>query len=328
MLCCDTLRWLASGSVPLFLIAGWLSIPQLALVVFVEGTANVFFSVAQLSALPHVVTQEQVALAYGLDQTAESMATLLGPGLSGFIIGVARTKIFGASFAYLVDSISYLVSVISLLFIRVQFQTERIIKQKSHLWTDIRQGMSFLWQQQLLRALALLTMAVNFFQAATPLALIVLMQNQLNLSVSSIGLVFSAGGIGGLVGGLIAPWIKQWLRLGHILLGSIIIWALAAVLLAVGTNVPMFMGSMLLIYLTWPVYAVAVVSYRLSIVPDELQGRINSSFRMLTYGCESLGPAVGGLFLTLLAPRAELATVAAGLGGCFVVAACTSLRKA
>ena len=52
MIGCDLVRWLALGSVPLAFALGHLTLIHLYLVAFVEGTAYVFFSLAQIAALP------------------------------------------------------------------------------------------------------------------------------------------------------------------------------------------------------------------------------------------------------------------------------------
>src|SRR6266567_2223413 len=49
------------------------------------------FSLAQISALPRVVSPTHLPRAYALDTTTEYVGSLLGPGLGGFIISLART---------------------------------------------------------------------------------------------------------------------------------------------------------------------------------------------------------------------------------------------
>ena len=51
----DLIRWLALGSVPLAFSIGHLTLIHLYIVAFLEGTAYVFFSIAQIAALPQVV---------------------------------------------------------------------------------------------------------------------------------------------------------------------------------------------------------------------------------------------------------------------------------
>ena len=52
--------------------------------------------------------------------------------------------------------------------------------------------------------------------------------------------------------------------------------------------------------MTAPIYSVASVTYRLTLIPDELQGRVNSSFRLVAFGFQPLGSAVGGILLERL----------------------------
>ncbi|HEU5367515.1 MAG TPA: MFS transporter, partial [Ktedonobacterales bacterium] len=170
MICCDVARWLALGSVPLVFALGHLTLAQLFLVAFAEGTAYVVFSLAQLSALPQVVAPAHLARAYSLDNANEYAGALLGPALGAFIIGLAPFIEAGTMLAYLTDSISYLASVISLRFIRVSFQQARVAASGRSLRAEIAEGLRFLWGQRLLRLMVVLTTVINFLQSPITLA--------------------------------------------------------------------------------------------------------------------------------------------------------------
>lgn len=328
MIFCDIVRWMALGSVPLAYALGHLTVFQLFLVALFEGTAYVLFSLAQISALPLLVEPAHLPRAYALDTTAEYISTLLGPTLSAFLIGQASSMVSGALLAYFVDSCSYLVSIISLLCVRPSFQQERLASSVSRrLLREIAEGLCFLWSQRNLRSLAVLTAFSNFLQAPVDLALIVLAQSRLHLGVQSIGLILSAGGVGGLVGGICAPWLRERLRCGRILLLSLGAWTGAALLLAFALWPPLLLLGRLLFSLTWPAYGVAVVSYRLLITPDKLQGRVNSAFRNLSYGSEPLGSALGGLLLVSLGDRAVFGLMAAGFLACICFTFRAGLRS-
>lgn len=328
MIFCDLVRWLALGSVPLAFALGHLTLVHLFLVAMIEGTAYVLFSLAQISALPRVVEPAHLPRAYALDTTTEYMGTLFGPSLSAFIIGLAPVVALGAVLCYLVDSCSYIVSALSLLFVRASFQVERIRDSAPRrLYREISEGLRFLWQQRALRSMALLTACINFLQSPGDLALIVLAQNRLHLSVQFIGLILSVGGVGGILGGLFAPWLRERLRCGPTLLISIVIWTCAALLLAFAPWPLLLLVGKFLLSFTWPAYGVAVVSYRLLLTPDELQGRVNSAFRNLSYGSEPLGSALGGLLLVLLGAQMLFGIMAVGFVGCLFFALWSGLRK-
>ncbi len=328
MIRCEIVRWLALGSVPLAFVVGHLSLGQLYIVAFVEGTAYVFFSLAQLSALPRVVHATHLPQAYALSEMTESSGSLIGPALGGFIIGLARTTIAGAMLAYLADSVSYLASVLSLRFIRTPFQAERALITERNLGKEIAEGLRFLWTQRRLRIMVLLTMGINFLQSSILLDLTVLARGTLHIDVPTLGLIVSAGGVGGLLGGFVGPWLKAHLRFGQVIIGSVLAWTLAALLMALAPSAPLLFLGKALMSVVWPIYSVVLVSYRLSLVPDNLQGRLNSAFRFLSYGIEPLGAAAGGMLLAFIGPRPVFWLITAGLALCTVAVSCTEIRNA
>jgi predicted MFS family arabinose efflux permease len=330
MIYCDLIRWLALGSVPLAFVLGDLTLLQLYSVAFLEGTGYVFFSLAQISALPQVASPEKLPQAYALNTTTEYIGTLLGPTLGGFIIGLAPVVALGAGLAYLADCISYLVSLLSLLFIRTSFQMQRAtpVPEKVALHKEIAEGLRFLWQQPLLRIMVVLTMTVNFLLSPVTLAIIVLAQRTLHIHVQTLGIILGAGGVGGVLGGIIAPWIRTRVRFGYACIGSVFVWGGATLITAL-TSSPVFLAiGVGLSSLLWPIYGVILVTYRLSLTPDHLQGRVNSAFRFLSFGIEPLGAALGGFLVLPLGPRNVLILIATWLVLSSIIAGFTPLRKA
>jgi predicted MFS family arabinose efflux permease len=69
------------------------------------------------------------------------------------------------------------------------------------------------------------------------------------------------------------------------------------------------------------------VSYRLGVIPDALQGRVNSSYRLFSYFGVTLGTAVGGVLLDRFGPRPVLALLAAGIALIAAGTAASPLRR-
>lgn len=328
MIVCDLVRFLALGSVPLAYLFGHLGLPLLYAVTVVQGTAFVFFNVAEISALPHIVTEAQLAQATALDSTAGSAASLLGPGLAGIIIGTARTTAAGAALAYGVDALTYLASLVSLGFIRTPFQAKHAPRPQSELRREIMEGLRFLWSEPHTRALALLTTALALLYAPVPLAMIVMAKGQMHASSRTIGFVFSVAAVGGLLGSALAPWFKANLRLGQVMVGCVTLQALLTPTLALAASPWMLALGWGVLFLSDPIFYASSITYRLSVTPDELQGRVQSVFRLLAYGAEPLGTATGGLLLGLVGPRLEIWGVAVGVAICAVSVSASGRRRA
>jgi len=331
MALCDLARCVAFGSVPLAVALGRLTLPQLYLVAFVDGTSFVLFNAAQVAALPQVVQRGHLSRAAAWSETAGTAATLVGPGLSGAIIGLARTTVIGAALAYLLDSLSYLVSALSLTLIRTPFQAARDGEAgnaaRRSLRAEIGEGVRFLWGHPQLRLIAVLSTAITLWERPLYLAIILLAGRELHAGAPPIGLIVSAAGLGGLAGALLAPRLASHLRIGHALIGLVAVKALALPLVALATSPAMLAVGAAIVVATGPVYNVTQLPYRLALIPDHLQGRVNSVFRLLSYGGVSLGTGVGGLLLDSIGPRVECWLMAGGLGLAALTASATALRR-
>lgn len=319
LIVCDLVRFTLLGSIPLAYILGMLHLPQLLFVVFVVGICTVLFEVAELAALPQVVHSTQLARARSVSEGINATAKVIGPSMGGFLISLRislrQTTVSGAVLAYLVDSLSYWLSACALLRVRRPLQHPQT-KTQPALRSALREGLRFLWHHPTLRALMIVTTIVNFLQAPLSLCVILVAQQRLDLSPAQIGLIFGAAGGAAVLSSLLAAWVYRPDRLRPIMLGSLVVWVLSALTLALATNSLTLTLGWALTQLVWPVYAVAVVSYRLAETPDQLQGRVISAFRALSYGAESVGLALGGLSIAVVGPSVMFGIIGIGLLPC------------
>lgn len=314
MVICDSGRALAFASVPLAMALNMTSTLQLAFVACVEGCLFSFFNVADTAALPRVVSREYLPLAVSQTQATESGANLVGPTLAGFLYGI------GHAVPFLFDAVSYLVSVISLMLVRGDFGPESQ-PPPLNLRREIAEGLSWLWKQHVMRAMAFLTGTLMTFSFGYPLFLIVRAQS-MHATAPVIGLVFASGGIGGIVGALlVAPLLRRF-GVGHILIVVAAIWVLTWPPYALAPNIATLAAANIAGWLVVPIFMGTQYSYRLTVIPDQLQGRVNSVFKLLAFGGEPFGLALaGGLIQTfgastaiwiITVPQAAI-VVAAGL---------------
>ena len=170
-----------------------------------------------------------------------------------------------------------------------------------HLLDDIGEGLRWLWHHPLLRFLALLTGGITAPVVGYALIIIVLAQSQ-HASAFAIGLIFACSGIGSILGALAAPLLQKRFRFGPLLIGSTWIWALTWLLFAIAPN-PFVLGLVTaLSFIIVPIYTVIQYSYRLAQIPDKLQGRVNSVFRLIAFGSQPIGMALTGLLIQAIGP--------------------------
>ncbi|MBO0791875.1 MAG: MFS transporter [Ktedonobacteraceae bacterium] len=289
MIFCNLGRGLCVASVPLALWLGHVTLVQLYLVSLLEGILFVFFDLAEVSSLPQVVSKQQLPAASAQNIAGLNLATLLGSPLGGWLYGVGRL------FPFLADALSYLCSVLSLLFIRTPFQQERTIPAHA-LSTEVKEGLKWLWEQRLVRSLALLLFGCNLMTEGLPLIAIVLGQ-RLHASAVDLGLLFSGTGLAGVLGALAAPLLRRRWSFFAIVISTLWAEALLPLALILAPNVLLLGIVFALFFFLFPIFDVLQRSQRMALLPDTLQGRVNSVYRLFGLGSRPVSMALTGLLL-------------------------------
>jgi MFS family permease len=294
MILCDAGRTLALGSVPIAFALGHLTALHLYLVTFIEGSLFIFFGLAEAAALPRVVSQEQISAATAQNELIYSVSDLLGPSLSGVLFTI------GNAMPFLADAVSYAASVFSLLFIKTAFQAKRAAAPRK-LRIEILEGMKWLWHHTVIRFLAVLVAGLNLCSAGYVLIVLVLTQ-ELHVSKFATGLIFASGGISSIVGALMVGPLARRFSVGGLMITTSWLWALTWLLFAFAPNPLVLAAAMAAALLVVPIHASVQYGYRLASIPDELQGRVNSVYRLILFGSQSAGLLLTGVLLQDIGP--------------------------
>ena len=279
------------------------SIWALYVVALMVGVAETLYDTSAQSIMPQVVHRDQLSRANGRLYAVELTANqFIGPPLGGLLVAI------GVVAGLAVPAALWLAAVGGLLLIPGAFRTER--EQKTTLRFDIREGLRFLWNQKILRTLAVMTGVFNFASSAA-FAVLVLFAvgpaSEMELSEVGFGLLLTTSALGAFVGSFISEWVEA--RLGRSKSLTLTVFGVALFLGAPAlTDNPyvlgpiLFVGGVLIV-----LWNVITVSLRQRITPNRLLGRINSAYRLLAWGTMPLGAAAGGLLAQWLGLQAMFA---------------------
>jgi MFS family permease len=306
MILCDLGRALLFASIPVAMALNALTIWQLYANAFLEGTLFVFFSIAEVAALPRVVPREQLPQAAAQNQATFPVAGILGPSIGTFLY-----QAVGRMAPFIADAISYAASVVALSLIKSDFQRERAPQEGRSLRREIAEGVRWLWAQPVIRFIAFAGAGLNMLLAPFNLMLILLAKN-LGTPEGSIGLIFSLGSIGGIIGSLVAAPLQKRFSVGQIIIGTLWIVALAFPLYLLAPNFLALSLVSAVIFTVFPALNVTTFSYRAALIPDELQGRVNSAFRTIAWGAQPVGAFLGGQLIERLGVLPSVLVLFAG----------------
>jgi MFS family permease len=292
MIVADAGRAIALASIPLAFLLNALTLAQLFVIALCMGIGNVLFDIAYLAYLPSLVGQADILEGNNKLNTSFSIALLAGPGLGGVLV-----QAIGAARTIGINALSYVVSVLTLLWIREPEPHPRKGGEQSSVMTELREGIGVVFRHPLLRSLlAMMTSLSVAEQLAIPLYL-VFFYRQLHLTPAEAGLIFASFGLGALVGSLLASRAVATLGLGRAMLvgatGSPVGLALVPLALLL-PPVPWLFFTNFVAAVAITVMDLQQVSLRQSLTPSHLQGRMNATYRTVFWGVWPLANFAGG----------------------------------
>lgn len=300
MLVCQVARALAVLSLALAVSGGRIWFPLILAVFFLDVTGAIFFSVAERSALPQIVPADQVRSAVSQNQAREYGAGLIGRPLGGFLFSISR------SIPFFVDSCSYLFSIASLTLIRRDFQGLREREQPRNLRSDIREGLGWLWRQRFLRTISLLVTASDLNVNALYIVVIVIAQAE-GASSMMIGVIVAFIGVGGIIGAVLAPWTSRHASARAAIGTTLSAMTLLLPILLIVRHTPLALGLVYgAMFVAYPTWSAVHWAYFAALVPDHLQGRVQSIAILLSLGPVPFGVLLVGLSLEWIGSAATV----------------------
>ncbi|GHD49089.1 MFS transporter [Streptomyces mirabilis] len=304
MIACDLLRLLIIGSIPLAAAFDVLTMGQLYVAAIAAGVCTVFFDVSYQSYLPSLIRTKDLMAANGKLGTTQSFAQLGGPSLGGGLVGL-----LGAALALVADVVSYGVSILALMGIRRQEEPLPAPTAEEPLRHRIMEGLRFVFGHPILRRVVICTSFANLFSGMTSALAMVFVVRVLHMSPAMTGLILAGSAIGGIAGGLFAGRLATKIGSARIIWVSMLVFSAPQVIATAawaGWGALLFPLGWGITGFAFMVYNVAQLSYRQSVTPPELMGRMNAAVRWVVWGTLPLGSVLGGALGTLIGIRPAL----------------------
>jgi predicted MFS family arabinose efflux permease len=275
-------------------VLGELTVPHLFAVGVLTGVCAGMFAPAEMSAVRTVVPNEQLPTALSQQQARQHVANLVGGPLGGALFAVARWVPF------LFDALTFAVSWAMLGRIRTDLSpVARPADVRRQARDDVAEGFRFQWSRPFFRTIMAWGMCSNLvtnalFTAAT----VRLIQG--GFAPWSIGLVETAAGVCGVLGALVAPRIIERTPTG--VLTVLVGWSFVPLLvpLVFWNNPAVVMLSLSTGVFLNPAGNAGIGSYKMSITPPEIVGRVQATGQFLSWSTIPLAPVLGGALLAAI----------------------------
>lgn len=284
MIVSDLLRCLFLMSVPVAALADLLSVTQLCLVAFLVSAATLAFDIADQAYLPGLVGRDQVLKANAAKEATDASSEIVGPPLGGLLV-----QVIGGPLTILINAVSYLISALFLLRIKAP-ESPQVQLHQPDLRREIREGITVLWRDSVLRPLLFARFIRTFFGAMLGPFYVLYLVRDLGVSPFLLGIIVAVGGAAALIGAALAPRLAAALPVGPGLIAAFAVktLGLACVPLAglmLGVSPTLVIGLLMVQQLlsdgSTGYFAVLERTLRQRRVPAELLGRAGATTRLV-----------------------------------------------
>ena len=280
----------------------WLSVFQ--------GLINAFDMPGRQAFLVQMVEDRQdLGNAIALNSSMVNMARLVGPALAGIIIGAV-----GEGYCFLIDGISYLAVIASLLMMRVKPAAGRL--PVTSMLEQLKEGWSYVSGFAPVRTILSLFALVSLMGMPFTVLMPIFALNVLHGGPHTLGFLLGASGVGALISAISLALRKTVRGLTTMIQISAAIFGLG--LIGFGLSRTLWLSLLLMLVVGFGMMQGMAASNTViqTLVPEDRRGRVMSYYTMAFVGMAPFGSLLAGeLAHKLGAPHAVMITGACCFAG-------------
>ena len=286
------------------------SAPLIYLLAACTAGTIAFDGPARQSLVPNLVRREHLTNALSLNNIMIQVASIVGPGVAGFVIAG-----LGIAAVYWINAASFLAVLVALILMHPP--TQERVGAPQMTFDALTEGLRFVFSAKVITATMLLDFVATFFSSASAL-LPIFAREILRVGPEGLGILYSAESIGAVIAGVLMARVGSIKRQGAVLLIAVASYGLATA----------FYGASQLFVLSFFLLALVGASDTVSTIlrntirqlntPDHLRGRMTSVNMIFFMG----GPQLGNLEAGLAAAAfgAPFAVISGGVATVIVTA--------
>ncbi len=260
-----------------------------------------FSSTARTASVPALVEPRHIPAASAFSQIIMQVGTVIGPALSGLLLGIGLPLVYG------LDAATFVVALVATFMMA---PIPPVHAGTRNAWRSTREGLRYLRTRQALQGVYIVD--INAMVFGMPRALFPAMAGSVFAGGTiTLGLLYAAPGAGALIGALTTGWVSHTRRQGRAVILAVVVWGLA--IAAFGFTDTLWIALVLLGVAGWADVVSAVLRNTIlqTTIPDRFRSRLSSIQMAVVQGGPRLGDMESGTVATLTS--IEFSVVSGGL---------------
>jgi MFS family permease len=288
LLATQNLAMVQSFALAALTLSGMIQIWHIFALQILQGVINAFDMPSRQALLVELVEDRaNLSNAIALNSSMVNSARLIGPSIAGLLIAW-----IGEGWCFLVDGLSYLAVIASLLAMRLSIQ--RPIARKSKIHRDLLDGFGYVWRFKPIRSILLLLGLVGLLGMPYTVLLPVIAARTLNGGAHTLGFLMGAMGIGALGGALYLasrPTVVGLIRLIPLAVG---VFGISLIALGLSHWLLLSLVSMLLTGVGFMIHMASSNTVIQTLVREEMRGRVMALYAVAFMGMTPFGSLLAG----------------------------------
>lgn len=276
----------------------------------VQGLINSFDMPARQSFIVHMVNgREDLSNAIAINSSMVNGARLIGPAIAGVVIALV-----GTGYCFLIDGLSYIPVIISLLIMRIENEVPQ--KHAATMPEQLHEGWKYVSTFRPVRSILLLFGLVGLLGYPYSVLMPIFATKVLHGNATTLGWLTGAAGAGSLVSALSLAVRKSVVGLVRKLQVAAGIFGVGLVLFGLSSN--LWLSLVCLLGVGFGMTQCMAIANTLvqTMVPEDKRARVMSYYTMTFFASMPLGSLLAGFLAEHIgAPRTVIVT-----GSCCIVA--------
>jgi MFS family permease len=304
-------------------LTGHIAIWHLVLLSAVLGLINAFDMPTRQSFVVEMIDRgEDLSNAIALNSSMVNAARLLGPSVAGVLIAIA-----GEGMCFLINAISYLTVIVSLLMMRL---TPRDIKTRdTHPLQQLKDAFIYAFGFAPVRYVILLLALVSMAGMPYVVLMPIFAKDILHGGPRTLGFLIGCSGIGALIAALYMASRKTVLGLGRLIVIATIIFGTTLVVFSLSKMLWLSMVVILWAGFGMMINLASCNTMLQTMVDDDKRGRVMSLFAMAFMGMAPFGSLIAGALAHKIGagPTLFIGGIGCVIGGVLFAGKLPILRK-
>ena len=285
----QVLSMVQSFALAVLALTGWITIEEVVVLSIFQGVVNAFDMPArQAFAIQMVDDRKDLSNAIALNSSMVNATRLVGPALAGMVIAAV-----GEGWCFLIDGVSYIAVIISLLAMRIAV-TAAPAPERKPLWGEVAEGWGYVSGSVPIRSILLLLALVSLVAMPYTVLMPIFAKEILHGGPNLLGFLMAATGVGALVSAVTLAARRSVLGLGRAIPISAAIFGAALVAFAFSRTVWLSIALLLFTGYGFMRQIAASNTILQTIAEEGKRGRVMSFYAMAFQGLAPFGSLIAG----------------------------------